>query len=75
MSLNSDTLSWFWANQSLFLLHNTMCLADGQQISILVFGFDKPGHKPGQKPGQTRTQTHAKHYITDVVRIYTISDI
>ena len=71
MSLNSDTLSWFWANQSLFLLHNTMCLADGQQISILVFGFDKPG----QKPGQTRTQTHAKHYITDVVRIYTISVI
>jgi hypothetical protein len=51
MSLNSDTLSWFWANQSLSLLHNTMCLADGQQISILVFGFDKPGHKPGQKPG------------------------
>ena len=49
MSLNSDTLSWFWANQSLFLLHNTMCLADGQQISILVFGFDKPG--------QTRTET------------------
>jgi hypothetical protein len=31
----SDTLSWFWANQSLFLLLNAGCLAGKQQISII----------------------------------------
>ena len=29
-----DTLFWFWANQSLFLLLNAACLADKQQIPI-----------------------------------------
>jgi hypothetical protein len=35
MSLRSDTLSWFRANQSLLFLLNAACLAEKQQISIL----------------------------------------
>jgi hypothetical protein len=35
MSLHSDTLSWFRANQSLFLLFNTVYLVEKQQISEL----------------------------------------
>ena len=35
MSLYSDTLSWFRANQSLLLLLNAACLAEKQQIPIL----------------------------------------
>jgi hypothetical protein len=30
-----DTLFWFWANQSLLLLHNAACLAEKQQVPIL----------------------------------------
>jgi hypothetical protein len=35
MSLHSDILSWFWANQSLLLLHIAVCLAEKQQITII----------------------------------------
>ena len=35
VSLHSDTLSWFWANQSLLFLLNSACLAEKQQIPIL----------------------------------------
>ena len=35
MSLNSNTLSWFWANQSFLLLRNDAWLAEKQQIPIL----------------------------------------
>ena len=35
MSPHSDTLFWFWVNQSLLLLHNAECLAEKQQIPIL----------------------------------------
>ena len=35
MSLYSDLLFWFWANQSLLLLLNAACLAEKQQILIL----------------------------------------
>ena len=35
MSVNSDTLFWFRANQSLLFLLNAACLADKQQIPIL----------------------------------------
>ena len=31
MSLHSDTLFWFWANQSLLLLLKAVCLAEKQQ--------------------------------------------
>jgi hypothetical protein len=34
MSPNSDTLLWFQANQSLFLLHNAACLAEMQWLSL-----------------------------------------
>jgi hypothetical protein len=35
MSVNSDTLFWFRANQSLLFLMNAVCLAEKQQIPIL----------------------------------------
>jgi hypothetical protein len=35
MSPHLNTLSWFWANQSLFFLLNAVCLAEKQQIPIL----------------------------------------
>jgi hypothetical protein len=35
MSLHSDTLFWFRANQSLLFLLNAACLAEKQQIPIL----------------------------------------
>jgi uncharacterized membrane protein len=35
MSLHSDTLFWFWANQSLLILLIAACLAEKQQIPIL----------------------------------------
>jgi hypothetical protein len=37
MSLHSDTLSWFQANQSLLFLLNAACLADKQQIQMVWF--------------------------------------
>ena len=43
MSLNSDTLSWFQANQSLLFLLNAACLVEKQHIQILVFGLTRPG--------------------------------
>ena len=35
VSLHSDTLFWFRANQSLLFLLNAVCLAETQQIPIL----------------------------------------
>ena len=35
MSLHSDTLFWFRANQSLLFLLNAVCLAEKHQIPIL----------------------------------------
>ena len=35
MSLHSDTLFWFWANQSLLFLLNAACLAEKQHIPIV----------------------------------------
>jgi hypothetical protein len=35
MSLHSDTLFWFRANQSLLFLRNAACLAEKQHIPIL----------------------------------------
>ena len=34
MSLHSDTLFWFYANQSFLSLRNAACLAEKQQIPI-----------------------------------------
>ena len=46
LSLHLDTVSWFWANQSLPFLLNATCLAEKQQIPILVFGLTRPGLEP-----------------------------
>jgi hypothetical protein len=64
MSLHSDTLFWFRANQSLFFLLNAACLAEKQQIPILVFGLTRPGLEPTIY--RTRDK-HAIHYATDAV--------
>jgi hypothetical protein len=43
MSLHSDILFWFRADQSLLQLLNAACLAEKQHIPILVvFGFTRP---------------------------------
>jgi len=41
-----DTLSWFWVNQSLFLLLNSVCLMEKQQIQIAqsLVWFDLNSH-------------------------------
>ena len=36
MSLHSDTLTWFWANQYLLLFVKAVCLAEKQQIPIVL---------------------------------------
>ena len=46
MLLHSDTLFWFRANPSLLFLLNAACLAEKQQIPILVFGLTWPGFEP-----------------------------
>ena len=46
MSLHSDTLFWFRTNQSLLFLLNAACLAEKQQIPILVFGLTWLGLEP-----------------------------
>ena len=46
MSLHSDTLFWFRANQSLLFLLNAAYLSDKQEMPILVFGLTRPGLEP-----------------------------
>ena len=48
MSLYSDTLSWFWGNQSMLLLLEAVCIAQKQQIPILPSLWFDP----------TRARTH-----------------
>ena len=56
---HSDTLFWFQANQSLFLLHNAACLAEMQPYTkLIVFGFDQTGALTHDLP------QHANHYTT-----------
>ena len=53
--LYSDTLFWFWVNQSLLLLFSAACLVEKQQISICSL-----------EPTIYHTQDkHANHYTTD----------
>ena len=48
MSLHSDTLFWFRANQSLLFLLNAVCLVEKQQIPILKsFIWPDQGSNPG----------------------------
>ena len=61
---HSDTLSWFHDEQSLPYLLDTACLAEMQQISILLSGFTQQGLEP------TIYCTRGKYanlYTTDVV--------
>jgi hypothetical protein len=64
MSLHSDTLFWFRANKSVFLLLNVAWLAEKQQIPIffIVFGLTQPGLEPTIY--RTREE-HSNHYTTD----------
>ena len=40
--LHFDILSWFWANQSLLILLNAVCVSEKQQIPIFtVFGLTR----------------------------------
>ena len=59
----SDTLSWFWANQSLHFLLNDVCLAEKQPVPI--FGFTRSGLEPMIYHIWDK---HANHYTTDAVR-------
>ena len=59
MSLHSDTLFWFRANQSLLFLLNAACLAEKQQAPILYsLSFDPTGartHNRGEQPHHCAT--------------------
>jgi hypothetical protein len=67
MSLHSDTLFWFWANQSLLFLLIAACLAEKQQIPIfIVFGLTQPGLKPRI---YCTWGEHANHYAIDAVGV------
>ena len=65
MSLHTDTLSCFRTNQYLLSLLNVECLAEKQQLPILiVFDLSRLGLQ--SKTYHTRGQ-HANHYTTDAV--------
>ena len=67
MSLYSDILFWFRANESLLFLVNAACLAEKQHIPIfIIFGFTRPGLEPTIY--RTRGE-HANHYATDAAAI------
>ena len=67
MSLYSDILLWFRANQSLLYLFllNDACLVEKQQIPISVFGLTRPGLEPTIY--RTRGEHVATHYATIAV--------
>jgi hypothetical protein len=66
MSLHSDILFWFRANQSLLFLLNAACLAEKQANTIfIVFGLTQPGLESTMFY-RTRGE-HANHYATDAV--------
>jgi hypothetical protein len=65
MSLHSDTLYWFRANQSLLFLLHAVCLAEKQQIQISVFGLTRPE----LEPTIYRTRGgHANNYATYAIQ-------
>jgi hypothetical protein len=71
MSPHSDTIAWFQANQSLFCLLNAACLAgEATNTNIIVFGLTRIGLNPMiyHTWGE-----HAKHYTTDVIKLYETS--
>ena len=65
MSLHSDTLSRFRANQSLLFLLNDVCLAEKQHVPIvIIFGMTRLGLEPTIY--NTRVED-ANHYTTVAV--------
>jgi hypothetical protein len=62
MSLHSDTLFWFRANQFLLFLLNAAFLAKKQQIPFYILCLIRPGLVPTIY--RTRGE-HANHYATD----------
>ena len=66
MSLHSDTLFWFKANQSLPFLLSATYLAEKQQMPILYFGLTRPELE--FTIYRTRSE-HANHYATDTVMV------
>jgi len=64
MSPHSDTVSWFWANQSLLFLLNTACLVQNQKYEIYSLWFDPTG----VESTMYRTwDEQANHYTNDTV--------
>ena len=65
MSLHSDTLFSFRANQSLLFLLNAACLrGEAPNTNFIVIGLTRAGFE-----STIRTQgEHANHYATDVVQ-------
>ena len=57
---HSDTLSWFWANQSLFFFLNAACVDEKQQIPILP-------DRDSNSRSTTVEGEPANHYTTDAV--------
>jgi hypothetical protein len=61
MTLHSDTLFWFRANQSMLFLLNAACLEVKQPMPIVL-------SEPGLELTIYRTRDkHANHYATDAV--------
>jgi hypothetical protein len=61
ISLHSDTLSWFRANQSLFLLLNAACLAEKQQYQFHSLWFDQIGARSHDLPHSRRARYPLHH--------------
>ena len=70
MSLHSEILFWFTANQSLLFLLNAASLAEKQQISILVFGLTWTGlepticHSPGERANNLHHRSGFRKFIS-----------
>jgi hypothetical protein len=72
MSLHSDTLFWFRANQLLLFLLNAACLAEKQHIQIWIFfRLTRPGLEPTIYCAQDE---QANHYATEVVVLVMIEE-
>ena len=69
--LHTDTLFWFRADQSLFVLLNAACLAERKNINFIVFGMTRPELESTiyRIPGK-----HANHYATDGSNAYNWQD-
>ena len=65
MLLHSDTLSWFWANQSWLFLLNAVCLAYKKQTPVLYSGLTQTGLDPTIYHTQSE---HANLFTTNVAK-------